>query len=277
MWARRVRKIWRLVAMGWLVAALAGCGGYYRAEDAPGSFGSGTDLRLGLMQAFGPPLSPVVRNIRTPHGKLSRFAEVEAMLWRELRPLDIVLVRSRPALTRAFIPSHFTHAMIWLGDEAGMRRNGAWASPAVRLRGAELAGGLTVLESSKDSVHLSPFTEMLEVDEVLVLHASPRRPARRSYEALFERLGTPFDVAFDLSDASRLTCAELIAEVFPEFRLPVRYASGRLAIIPDDIARRALDGSPHLSFGLSIRAEGGSFVVGKPSDLRRRLTTPRTR
>lgn len=267
----------RVLALA-LAAALAGCGGYYRAEDAPASFADGpTDFRLGFMQAFGPPLSPVVRNLRAPHGKLFRFPEVEAMLRAELKPLDIVLIRSRPALTRVFIPSHFTHAMIWLGGERDLKRNGAWSVAALQPYRADIAAGLTILESSKDSVRLSPFSEMIDVDEVLVLRMRPAGPVSRKYAGLFARLGTPFDVAFDLSDASRLTCAELIAEIFPELRIPVRYAAGRLAIIPDDIARRALEGSSHLSFRRYIRAEAGGFAVSARSDVLDRLSSPRLR
>lgn len=262
-----------------LAAFAAGCtGSYFRVEDAPASFGKGlADPRLSLMQAFGPPLSPIVRNLRAPHGKLSRFPEVEAMLRAGLKPLDIVLVRSRPAMTRLFIPSHFTHAMIWLGTERDLKGSGAWSLAALKPYRADLRAELTILESSKDSVHLSPFEEMIEVDEVLVLRTHPRGSLAGKYAGLFERLGMPFDVAFDLSDASRLTCAELLAEVFPELKIPVRYASGRLAIIPDDIARRALAGSPHISFSRYIRAEAGGFAVGNPADLRARLTSPRSR
>lgn len=262
-----------------MAVAMAGCtSSYYRAEDAPASFGSGfADPRLSLMQAFGPPLSPIVRNLRAPHGKLFRFADVEEMLRADLRPLDIVLVRSRPAMTRLFIPSHFTHAMIWLGTEHDLKARGLWSSAALQPQQASIRSGLTILESSKSSVHLSPFDEMIDVDEILVLRLSPKGRLSTKYAALFERLGMPFDVAFDLSDATRLTCAELIAEVFPELKLPVRYASGRLAIIPDDIARLALSRSPHLAYKRYIRAEAGGFVVGSAGDVRLRLTSPRTR
>jgi hypothetical protein len=260
-------------------ATLAGCTtSYYRAEDAPASFGKGfVDPRLSLMQAFGPPLSPVVRSLRAPHGKLYRFPEVEAMLRADLEPLDIVLIRSRPAMTRLFIPSHFTHAMIWLGTERDLKARGIWWSSALKPHQPSIRSGLTILESSKSSVHLSPFDEMIDVDEVLVLRLTPRGPLSAKYAALFERLGTPFDVAFDLSDASRLTCAELIAEVFPELKLPVRYASGRLAIIPDDIARQSFGRTPHLSFKRYIRAEPGGFALGSAGDVRSRLTSPKAR
>jgi hypothetical protein len=275
-----VRKLaWRGLVAAVIAATAAGCTtSYFRVEDAPASFGKGlADPRLSLMQAFGPPLSPIVRNLRAPHGKLFRFSEVEAMLRADLEPLDIVLVRSRPAMTRLFIPSHFTHAMIWLGTERDLKTRGLWSSSALQPHQASIRSGLTILESSKSSVHLSPFDEMIDVDEILVLSLRPRGPLSTKYAALFERLGTPFDVAFDLSDATRLTCAELIAEVFPELKLPVRYAAGRLAIIPDDLARIALNRSPHLALKRYIRAEAGGFAVSTVADVRSRLTSPRLR
>lgn len=229
------------------------------------------------MQAFGPPLSPIVRNLRAPHGKLYRFPEVEAMLRADLEPLDIVLIRSRPAMTRLFIPSHFTHAMVWLGTEQQLKARGIWSSSALKPYRRSLRAGLSILESSRSSVHLAAFDEMIDVDEVLLLKLRPEGRLSTKYTRLFERLGTPFDVAFDLSDPTRLTCAELIAEVFPELKIPVRYASGRLAIIPDDIARLAFGRSSYLSFKRYIRAEAGGFVIGSRGDARSRLTSPRLR
>jgi hypothetical protein len=266
----------RLAALQ-LAVLLAGCGGgYVDVTDAPASFGSGrTDPRLAVMQAFGRPLSPIVRNLALPHGKLLRFAEVEQALRDSARPLDIALIRSRPALTRALIPSHFTHAMIFLGTEEQLRANGLWSHPAIRPHQADIRAGYTILESSLDSVHLSPFSEMYDVDEVLLLLHRPAGDAGADYAALFSRLGAEFDYTFDYEDTEKLTCAELIADVFPELRIPVRYSVGRLAIIPDDIARRALEGSRHLSPAIYIRADGrGRFVVGSAEEAAARLSQP---
>ncbi|MGE0503066.1 MAG: YiiX/YebB-like N1pC/P60 family cysteine hydrolase [Rhizobiaceae bacterium] len=257
------------------VVLLCACGGYRPAEDAPDWFGGDwVDPRLGLMQAFGQSLSPIVRNVRTAHGKLFRHAEVETMMRNDLRPLDIVLVRSRPALTRTFIPSRYTHALVWLGSEAELRAHGLWKSAALDPYRAAIRSGLTVIESSKDDVHLSTFSELVDVDALVVLRPRHTGLAHAKLSTLLSRVGTPFDVAFDLSDASRLTCAELIVEAFPEFGVPKRYAAGRMAIIPDDLARLALEGSRHLGFRIAVRAEGGRFHMESAREALERLSSP---
>lgn len=256
---------------------ISSCGGGYLAEDdAPDSFLSGrTDPRLAVMQAFGQPLSPVVRNLAAPHGKLLRFPEIEAALAADAQPLDIALVRSRPALTRALIPSHFTHAMIYLGTEEQLRARGLWSHRAIRPYQDDIRSGQVILESSLDSVHLSPFRQMVDVDEVLLLRQRPSGRIGDKYAALLAQMGTAFDYTFDYSDTSKLTCAELIVDVFPELGVPVRYSLGRLAIIPDDLPRRAFEGSRHLSFRQYYYADGkGGYVKGTRAEALAKLSAP---
>ncbi|MBX3576783.1 MAG: hypothetical protein KF723_06210 [Rhizobiaceae bacterium] len=268
-----MRTAW--LALGVLVSGCAG--GYVPAVEAPSSFQSGrTDPRLAVMQAFGRPLSPIVRNLAVPHGKLLRFPEIQAALMQEVQPLDIALVRSRAALTRALIPSHFTHAMIYLGTEEQLRAKGLWSHPAIRPYQDDIRAGQVILESSLDSVHLSPFRQMVDVDEVLLLSHRPSGRIGDKYAALLGQMGTEFDYTFDYSDTTKLTCAELIVDVFPELRVPVRYSTGRLAIIPDDLARRAFEGSRHLSFRRYFHADGrGGYAEGTRADALSRLSVPK--
>lgn len=264
-----------------LALLLAGCATqkvYFEEDAAPAYAREGrTGPLLALTQAFGGAFSPVVRNLAAPHGELIYRDGLAGYLQSELRPLDIVLVRSRPALTRALITSHFTHAIVWLGTEDEMRRAGALSLPQVRPFAGALAAGRPVLESAGNAVRLSPFSELIDVDEIVILRLRNRdaRWQRAKYAALFAYLGTPFDHNFDVRDDTRLTCAELIALVFPELGIPVRFARGRYAIIPDDIARIAVDGSPHISVRRYIwpdTAQGYAF--GGRSEVGAVLTAP---
>ncbi|MBO6716877.1 MAG: hypothetical protein JJ913_02850 [Rhizobiaceae bacterium] len=271
----------RLAILLAVAFALAGCAGpkiYFAEEDAPAYAKAGeTGPLLALTQTFGGALSPVVRNLAAPHGELIYREGLAEFVRSELRPLDIVLVRSRPALTRALITSHFTHAIVWLGTEDEMRRAGVLSLPEVAPYHDALAKGRTVLESAGDNVRLSPFSEMIDVDEIVILRVRDRGAAwrRARYSALFAHLGTPFDYNFDFRDRSRLTCAELVAEVFPEFGIPVRFTRGRYAIIPDDIARLAVDGSRHLSVRRYIWPDSPeTFATGVSNDVRSVLTVP---
>lgn len=276
----RVRFV-LLAAMVLVAATLGGCATqktYYAEADAPSYAKEGrVGPLLALTRTFGGALSPVVRNLAAPHGELIYREGLAEFVKSELKPLDIVLVRSRPALTRALITSHFTHAIIWLGTEQEMQRAGALTLPQVLGYRDQIAQGRTALEAAKDSVRLSPFTKVIDVDEIVILRMRNRSTAwqRAKYAALFRHLGTPFDYNFDYRDETRLTCAELVAEVFPELGIPIRFTRGRYAIVPDDIARVAVDGSPHITVRRYIWTDTPtSYVAGVRSDVRAVLTTP---
>lgn len=273
-WARSIAV---LVAT---VSILTACGsGYYTLDDERiAHLGETDDVRLALTQAFGAPLAPVVRNLRAPHGRLFYRDGLEPHLRAGLKPLDIIATRSRPAMTRLMIPSHFTHAMIWLGTEAEMKRLGVWNLPEIQAHHAELKKGYAILESSKDSVHLSPFSEMIDLDELVILRDTRRSRARlrRKYTQLFKRLGVTFDYSFDYGDASKLTCAELIADVYPEYAIPIRYTTGRKSIIPDDLVWVGLNQRTPLRFQSWIHANASeAFTISGAQAIRAVLTRPK--
>lgn len=233
------------IACGALLAGCASGGKFYDYSDAPGYVQEGgIDPRLAVTKVFGRPLSPLVRNMALPSGRLRRSAGLEQELLETLRPLDIVLVRSRPAITRLAIPSHFTHATLWLGKPSEIKKAGLLKLPAVQEHSADLMAGKTVFEAAGSKVHLSGISELTNTDEIVILRPRglTRSRLRKKFGSLFGHLGTPFDYNFDYNDKSRLTCMETIAMVFPELGLPVRYTVGRYAIIPDDIVRMALNG-----------------------------------
>ncbi|MCB1460063.1 MAG: hypothetical protein KDJ48_12510 [Nitratireductor sp.] len=237
---------WPRIALILLLLPLSACqtlSKYYAAADAPEPVKAGlVDPRLELTRQLGAQWSPVIRKMAAPHGRLYHARGFEAELRSILQPLDILIVRSRPALTRLAFPSHFTHAQVWLGTEKEMQALGAFSLSGVRAYRSEISDGKSVFEAANDDVHISGFDQISNTDEVVVLRASGMNAAkaRAKYAALFARIGAPFDYNFDYSDASRLTCMEVVKGVYPELDIPVRYTTGRYAIIPDDIVRRGL-------------------------------------
>ena len=226
-----------------LVSGCAGGSKFYDYSDAPGFVQEGgLDPRLAVTKVFGAPLSPLVRNMAVPSGRLRRASGLKQELLETLRPLDIVLVRSRPAVTRLAIPSHFTHATLWLGKPSEIEAAGLLDYPEVRDHRDDILAGKIVFEAAGSDVHLSGIRELTNTDEIVILRPKglTRSRIRRKFRSLFGHLGMPFDYNFDYKDKSRLTCMETIAAVFPEFKLPVRYTVGRYAIIPDDLVRMAL-------------------------------------
>ena len=248
-------KVARIVALSAL-PVLAGCGpAYFAAEDAPEFIRKGgLDVRLVLTRAVGPPLASVLRQFNLNHGKLHRAERLQAWLRPRLEPLDVVMVRAKAGFTRANVPTHFSHSLVWLGAPEDMKRLGAWDLPQVRAHHARLGGEGSVIEASGAVVQLGGLSEITDVDEIVILRprAGGAAWARAKYAGLLGRLGTPFDNSFDLRDTTRLSCIELIAEAFPEFAMPVRYSKGRYALVPDDLVRLAIAGSPEIAFSLYV-------------------------
>lgn len=280
----RTALIIKIFLFSFLAVIASGCtalNSYYPQSDAPERIKQGkTDFRLALTQVLGEPLAPLVRNVRVPYGSL-RFAEgLEEHLSQSLKPLDIILVRSRPALTRLAIPSHFTHALIWLGTQSQRDAFGVSKLPEVQAHSEALEAGKIVYESAGSSVRLSDIKALTNTNEMVIL-----RPARLSkkryqqrYKDILQHLGVGFDTSFNLLDESKLTCVEIIALVFPEFNLPARYSTGRIALIPDDLARLAASANKTISLEQYIvPAEGRKFDVLNTKDLNAVLTKPKRR
>ena len=99
-----------LLLICFLGTMLTGCTSlntYFPALDAPKRIKAGkTDFRLAFNQMVGRSLSPVFRMVKMPNGRLKNAIGLREHLTDTLEPLDIVLVRSRSALSRFGIPSH---------------------------------------------------------------------------------------------------------------------------------------------------------------------------
>ncbi len=280
-----------MLAAGYL--ALSGCGtpfSYSTLESAPPvTQDEEPGFSQKVMAGFGPVVTPVLKHVAARQGRLAQRVGLLEYLRAELRPLDIVVVRSKLAPSRELIPSHFTHTVIWLGGPDDFRRVDAWDLPQVRPHQADIERGLFGIESANVDVHLVSLEDAANVDEIVIL-----RPvhggdawAREKYAGYFERLGRDFDFAFDYGDKDALSCIELVHEVFPEFAIPVRYSTGRHVMVPDDLVRIAAEGSPFLEMVRYIKAPDDEeryllvpksalpFEIGALSAAAGRLTQPR--
>jgi len=279
--ANMFRSVCLAITCGAVLAGCASGGKFYDYSDAPGYVQQGgIDPRLAVTKIFGRPLSPIVRNMALPSGRLRRAAGLKQELLDTLRPLDIVLVRSRPAITRLAIPSHFTHATLWLGKPSEIKAAGLLNIPSVRDHSADLMAGKTVFEAADSEVHLSRISELTNTDEIVILRPKGLTMSiiRKKFESLFGHLGTPFDYNFDYNDKSKLTCMETIAMVFPEMGLPVRYTIGRYAIIPDDIVRMALNGHAGVKIVQHVVSNGRKrHRIQGPETLSAKIKSPSKR
>ncbi|PCJ90978.1 MAG: hypothetical protein COA52_09300 [Hyphomicrobiales bacterium] len=276
----------RILAGVLLLGFLSSCtslNNYYRSEDAPEHVKQGkTDFRLAITKALGPPLAPIVRNIKLPFGNLRFSVGLEEHLKETLQPLDFILVRAQPAITRFGITGHFTHVLVWLGTHAEMRYIGSLGLLNARAQRGDIRSDGTIYESAKDAVRLADLSVMINTDEILIMRTAPmsRSRKRQKYELMSAHLGTPFDNSFDFNDKTRLTCIEVVAEVFPEFAIPTRYSTGRFALVPDDLAQLAVSSSSQLRIVEHIvfarGADGAqSFKIQGAKQVRAVLSKPK--
>ena len=243
-----------------------------RVKEGKPSFG------VVATRLFVEPFTPILRRVSVPFGKLHNADGLEVHLRTVLKPLDIVVVRSKPSLPHLVIPGHFIHAAIWLGSVEDLRQQGVLHLREAMPHARDLKRGKTVGEADDARVRLAPINVITNTDEILVLRAGRLDGAgrREKYKRIFSLLGTPFDNNLDLNDKKRLTCVETVQAVFPELDLPVRFTAGRLALIPDDLVRIAINGKNGLSVVDYIVPDGKrSFGPGDVSLLAGIISSPK--
>ncbi len=239
-----------------VLAVLAGCAGHTGPGDLPAD--STTDLSaccalavpfspaaLENLATVLPALTPMGRDMALRPGHLARHPEALAALADEVQPLDILMVSTRQHLTGNVLPGYFNHAALVLGSEADLRALGLWSDPAILpLREAVRAGGTLAIEASGAAVAPVPLARLADADGIAVLRPAglARAERRAAVLRLTGHIGTPFDFRFDMATPGCLFCTELVDVTLPGLSLPRREVAGRQTIVPDDVARLALDG-----------------------------------
>jgi hypothetical protein len=172
------------------------------------------------------------------HGNHACMTQLRA----SLHPLDILLSRSAFRISDHFIPSFFTHAAIYIGDDRP-------ALPPLAMPGwTNRPAGTAVLEAARTGVRLTTLEAVTDVDVLVVLRDHSLSRARR--EAIMTRvgreLGKDYDFWYDERDDRRIFCSKLVARLFTHLPLDAP-AQQRGLSLPDDIARLALAPNPVLS------------------------------
>lgn len=182
--------------------------------------------------------------VESRRGKLHGRHEVREDLEATLRAGDILLERTPFRLTDAFIPGYWGHAAIWTGSETELRSLGIWDHPVVKPHHEDIRAGRRVVEALRAGVQVNSLRHFLNIDDIAVLREPRPEPSERA-EAVLQALrevGKRYDFNYDLQTRDRLGCAELVYYAYGGIDWPTRKKLGRFAIVPDDIAARALDG-----------------------------------
>jgi hypothetical protein len=190
-------------------------------------------------------------NVGRTNGRLHGNPAGVARLRAALRPMDILLTRSAFRFSDRVIPSFFTHAAVFVGDDVSSRLPPAPNGRTPRPRGA------TVLEAVRTGVHLTTLEAATDAD-ILVALRDPSLVGHRR-DAVTRRipgeLGKEYDFWLDEHDDERIFCSKLVARLYAH--LPIQPAAERpFLTLPDDIARLAVVPDPALSTVILLGDEG---------------------
>lgn len=271
---------WRLATLA-AAAALTACAPYTRPEDISPDPGANlasccmpardpSDLYLTLMSNTAPVTVPMARDFRLRQGYLHGDASAAAFVAEVARPLDILLVSSKMHLAGNMTQGYLTHGAMFLGSEAELRELGLWDDPAIVPLHDAIRAGTTLIEANGREVESSPLDRVLNGDGAVILRARglSADDRREALLRLVSQLGKPFDFAFDIDSPDCVFCTELIDRTLPQADLPRRTLFGTTTILPDDIARAALDGDSPLAIAAFIHADSNGWTEGSADLLR---------
>ncbi len=185
--------------------------------------------------AFG----SVIGDISWGRGDLYQNSKLEEEIFNNLRPLDILVEKTEKHLTDKVIPGNFGHVAIWLGTRKQLEAMNLWNDPVVLPFQQQIISGKIISEVLRKGVNFNDLHSFLDVDQLAILRQKnlfdDMARVRLIYKHLFAQLGKKYDYNFDLSNATTLSCAELIYLTYEDIRWPTQYSWSRETISPDNI------------------------------------------
>jgi len=153
----------------------------------------------------------------------------------ELKPLDILLEKTPFRLTDSFIPGHWGHVAIWVGDKSSIPELKRYEGPSFQ---ALIEQNRGVLEALRPGVELNTFEHFLNIDDLAVIRAKNLNdsPKKTYLINAFKQVGKSYDFNFNIETHNEIVCSELAFVVFDDFEWPVEKSIGRFTVSPDHIA-----------------------------------------
>lgn len=219
------------------LVVLTSCAGQYGREHDPPAFSR-------AVPAIAKPMAQLAGAIKLRRGRLTGRDEIRTALQRELRPFDVVFLSAPYKGTSLFIPGHFSHVGIWLGEESDWKGE----SLPPRLHSA-LANRESFFHADRDGVRFSGVDEILDADHVAIARPSTRlalADTARKVETLSVR---DYDFNFDGIDRSALLCTELILDLLEMQPVSTSRFLGRLFATPDQLFETLLAKEAKLAIG----------------------------
>lgn len=187
--------------------------------------------------------------VRWREGHLFSYAPTTERLEKTFKPLDILLEKTRFALTDTFIPGNFGHAALWLGTENQLKEIGLWDSEFIKPHQEKIRQGYTIIEAVRPGVRLTTLEHFMQIDEIAILRNKDIQnninAMKETYIIALDQLGKDYDFNFDVGTISTVVCSELIFMAMGDVKWPTEFIMGRATISPDNLAELVFfEGSP---------------------------------
>ena len=193
-----------------------------------------------------------LKYLKLRNGKLNRRKEdIINELVTTLKPLDILVEKSSFLITDKFIPGHFGHVALWLGDENEYIKRNIWNNSLVKKYQDQIKTSDTILKFKKtiveavtNGVRLSSIYDFLDADDLVVLRPTcvfenELDDTTAILQALMQ-VGKEYDFDFDVQNKDKIICSELACICFPKINWEEIRFFGKRTVSPDNIVRTCL-------------------------------------
>ena len=205
----------------------------YRASSL---FESHEDVLFSVSKIFGNGMGAFQSRMGYLHDDEQVLREVK----QELRPFDILLEKTPFRLTDKFIPGHFGHVAIYIGNERQLKDLGLWDKSYVQPYQEQISQGKVVLEALREGVVLNKLEHFLNVDDFAVIRKAgiSDKQSQEYAENAFRQLGKEYDFNFDVETLNKIVCSELVYQVFTDDSWETVETLGRPTISPDAVIKQ---------------------------------------
>ncbi len=179
-------------------------------------------------------------------GKLYDSYEIENQLADTLKPLDVLLEKTPFRLTDKFIPGHYGHNAIYIGNKTQLTDLGLWDHPEiVKYHDIIEKEGRLIVEALRPGVQINTIRHFLDIDDLAVMRRREMSDdfIRGGILRTIKQVGKKYDFNFNVETQDTLVCSELIYMVFTNDIFVTEKTFGRWTINPDSVARKSINGS----------------------------------
>lgn len=218
----------------------------------------------GLSKFFG----NTAGRFQSRHGLLYGDKVLEEKLANTLQPLDVLLEKTPFRLTDRFIPGHWGHAAIYVGNKEQLTALGLWNHPAVVPHQERIEAGAVIVEALRPGVQINSIAHFLEIDDLAVQRYKVPMTLEAKQDYLirtFKQIGKKYDFAFDAESGKTIVCSELPYLIFKDVNFEVSKAMGRPNISPDQISLMSL--GEKAEFTLELFIHDGKEITENPEEL----------